>query len=286
MAVNVGAPEKKTGGWQVVGASVAGTSHLQGNVPCHDSFRYKVLSPETVLVAVSDGAGSAAQPQIGSALAVESAMTTLEKQFSAKLPEHERDWRVLLQDVFHEAKAALERKAAETGIALREYAATLIVLVLTKGWTVSGLIGDCAVVVLTATESLESLCQPQKGEYANTTNFLTQDDALARLDIRVLAESSKSAAVFSDGLLELALNISANAPYSPFFKPLFVFIEHVEQEQEAQNQLATFLNSERVNARTDDDKTLILVHRNYAENPFCKELNSERTQENTNAGDN
>ena len=54
-------------------------------------------------------------------------------------------------------------------------------------------------------------------------------------------------------------------PHTPFFTPLFRFAASVEEDDEkrdaAGEQLAAFLSSERVNARTDDDKSLVLAVR-------------------------
>ncbi len=251
--------------WRCVGVSVPGTSHLKADIPCHDSFDYKLLPHGELIIVVSDGAGSAAHAELGSALAVETVIACLEEQLMEKLPTEEDRWEKLVSKAFYEARNALEQKAAETEIDLREYAATLVVLVLAEGWTVGAMIGDGAAVVLNEADELLSLCAPQKGEYANMTNFLIMPDALERVDIQVRQESASSAAAFSDGLLELSLNIAENRPFQPFFTPLFAFVEHIEDEQEAQEQLKGFLNSGRINARTDDDKTLVLASRNIAQ---------------------
>ncbi|MDM8549759.1 PP2C family serine/threonine-protein phosphatase [Desulfobacterales bacterium HSG2] len=245
--------------WKFAGGAATGTSHSRGGMPCHDSFGYKLLDNSAVIIAVSDGAGSSAQPKTGSELSVATAIESLEEQLNEGIPRDETQWKSLIQEAFQKTREALERKASESETALREYASTLILVVLAEGWTVGGLIGDCAAVVLTEDEELVSLCQPQKGEYASTTNFLTQDDVFDSLDIRIRRESAQCVAVFSDGLLELALNIAHNKPYPPFFRPLFAFAESVENEQEARKELESFLDSERVNARTDDDKTMVLA---------------------------
>ena len=51
--------------------------------------------------------------------------------------------------------------------------------------------------------------------------------------------------------------------HSPFFAPLFAWLRpHAEgYSRELSDSLAAFLNSEKVNARTDDDKTFILATR-------------------------
>lgn len=248
-------------GWYTVGASVAGTSHLEREQPCHDNHLIELLPHGEIIIAVADGAGSATKPEIGSKLAVKTAINCIVEKFTNNLPNSDDEWRDFLPIVFETAHSALEHEALTENLALNNYATTLIIVILTEKWTVCGLIGDCVAVILDDNNKLVSLCPPQKGEYANMTNFLTQSNALEQLDIQIQAYSVQGVAVLSDGLLNLALNIAQNEPYSGFFIPLFNFMAEVKNEQEAKQQLEAFLKSERINSRTDDDKTLVLARR-------------------------
>jgi hypothetical protein len=102
---------------------------------------------------------------------------------------------------------------------------------------------------------------PQKGEYANETHFLTQADALERLAVWVFAEPVHALAVMTDGLLRLVLDLERNTPHLPFFRPLLAFAHEVRDEDQGRAELAAFLGSDRVSARTDDDTTLVLAVR-------------------------
>lgn len=255
-------------GWTVVAASVPGTSHRRTALPCQDASAWADLPGGGVVLAVADGAGSAEAAEAASALAVEAAVHGVVQQMAAEPPQTEEDWRRLIANAFTEARAALLLEAANSQASPRAYGTTLVLAVLTKQWTAVGLVGDCAVVVHSVDNknqgALCSLCPPQKGEFANATNFLIQPDALAQLDIAVLPHPVEQAALLSDGLLELALNVAQNRPFPPFFEPLFAFAAGTEDAHAASRQLAEFLDSERVNTRTDDDKTLVLVSRVYA----------------------
>ena len=99
----------------------------------------------------------------------------------------------------------------------------------------------------------------QRGEYANETHFIVQEDALDQLVVEVSDQPVSALAVFSDGLIRLALKMPAQEPHAPFFEPLFGFVRSVKNDAEAVDQLARFLASERVSARTDDDKALVLA---------------------------
>ena len=99
------------------------------------------------------------------------------------------------------------------------------------------------------------------GEYANMTNFVTDENAIEVLATKVYPGRANRVAVFTDGMQRLALNMSTNTAHEPFFDPLFRVLSLATSEQESQLEaaLSAFLNSEAVNERTDDDKTLVLA---------------------------
>ena len=109
--------------------------------------------------------------------------------------------------------------------------------------------------------SLVSTVRPQRGEYANEAYFLTMPQAGEYVEIQVHDLPAQALAVSTDGLLRLALKLPQYEPHRPFFTPLFAFIRGLHEEDLGVQQLADFLGSERVCARTDDDKTLVLAAR-------------------------
>jgi len=250
-----------TSPWRVVGASAVGTSHTKFGTPCQDAFDYQVLPTGVLLIALADGAGSANNAHEGSQLAVETAIKTINTQLQTDIPNSKAEWQTVIKYSFETTRTALIEHASTSQIPLREYATTLILVILTDKWSVGGLIGDCLAVTLNEEEELVVLCVPQKGEYANTTNFITQDNALDQLQIEAKADPEMGVAVFSDGLQSLAVNLVQNKPHAPFFTPLFAFTAAIKDDTSAEQQLAEFLNSDRVNERTDDDKTLVLARR-------------------------
>ncbi|MDM8532634.1 PP2C family serine/threonine-protein phosphatase [Anaerolineales bacterium HSG25] len=247
--------------WRIVGASAIGTSHTKSGAPCQDSFAYKHLPNKGLIIAVADGAGSAPKSDQGSRLIADTAVESLAQQLDSSPPTDEEGWQTAVKTAFGTAQQAVSDQLDDDESTMRDYAATLMLVALTPDWTVGGLVGDSVAVVMDADEVLTILCTPQKGEYANMTNFLTQDNALDMLDVEVSAGGGIGVAVFSDGLQSLAINIAQNKPHVPFFKPLFAFTAAVEDKDEvdAAKQLAEFLNTDRLNERTDDDKTLVLA---------------------------
>lgn len=143
----------------------------------------------------------------------------------------------------------------------RAYASTLTCAILTPDCLMVGQIGDGAVVALAGPDELIAVTRLQRGEYANETHFLIEQDALDQLTIDYLDCPVNGLAVMSDGLIRLALRMPTQEPHLPFFQPLFRFADTIKDAAEASAQLAAFLDSERVNARTDDDKSLVLAVR-------------------------
>jgi hypothetical protein len=245
--------------WHIVGASVGGTSHQQNDIPCQDAHGYRVLLNGAVVIAVADGAGTASRSHEGAQRAVEQALDTLERDLAYDVPRTEFAWQRLMTDAFRQAREAIVRHAGWEDASLRDFAATLTCAVASDEGLALGQIGDCLAVARTGKDDpLFVATQPQRGEYANETFFLTLDDALEHLQVQVYPPV-QALALMSDGLVRLAVNVVENVPHTPFFRPLLDFAVAMKDEKKAQEQLAAFLASERVCARTDDDKTLVLA---------------------------
>ena len=141
------------------------------------------------------------------------------------------------------------------------FATTLTCAVLTTDMVVLGQIGDGFVVSHDEENMMFTLTQPQRGEYANEVYFLSMPRAVDRVDISVHIMDIRALALSTDGLLRLALRLPGYEPHQPFFTPLFNFVSQIEAEELATRQLYEFLISPRVCARTEDDKTLVLISR-------------------------
>ncbi|MCB0064702.1 MAG: protein phosphatase 2C domain-containing protein [Caldilineaceae bacterium] len=247
--------------FRVIAASVQGTSHLRAALPCQDAYAFVETACGDLIVAVADGAGSAAFSAEGARLAVTTAVEQIQQTLARYQPTSPRAWQVTVQSAFLAAQQKLYQRASDDASDPRHFAATLVLLILRKEQAICGLVGDCGAILRHANQTLLSPCPPQRGEYANTTNFIVQPDLFSRLDIQQVAQPITAAALFSDGLAPLAMNLAKNEPYTPFFEPLFGFLAAAKDAAAAVEQLADFLGSDRVNARTDDDKTLVLIQR-------------------------
>jgi hypothetical protein len=250
--------------WQVIGAAVQGLSHQKQDLPCQDALEFRCLPGGVLLVALADGAGSATHSELGARAAVQVSVDSLAFSLEGNHPDECCEWVEIFWGTFENARAALIRLAAERDEPLRDFATTLTCLAATPQQLVVGQLGDGAVVVRGADGALNTVTTLQRGEYANETNFLTQDQALEQVAIQVIDLPIQALAVMSDGLTRLALKRPTNEPHVPFFEPLFAFVETSVPSNDgtqASEKLTAFLSSPRVCERTDDDKALVLALR-------------------------
>jgi len=250
------------GGWKYAASSVIGTSHqTKPEGVCQDFHICRYLDgPHSALLAiVSDGAGSASHSHHGSRRACEYIDDALSQAVPGMLFTHDFALHVL-----QGLRKNLEDMATEFGLKIREFACTLIVAIVDTSRAAFWQVGDGAMCFrLRDEDTFQYAFWPDKGDYANVTFFVTDAKAEEHLEFDVTDGEILELAAFSDGIERLALDFVAGEAHSGFFNGLFPHLRSLEPGHSARvsAQLADFLASERVNKRTDDDKTLILASR-------------------------
>lgn len=244
--------------WKIICGSVRGTSHAVTNQPCQDYCAGSFVGP-TVVAACSDGAGSAELSHLGSKAAVERFMQVAAVSESA--PE-----RPSIEAWVDAARERVLEEAATQGVVPRQLACTLLATFAGDGWVAFVQIGD-GVIVFNGDTGYELAFWPDNGEYANTTRFLTDDDYVKHLRIEIVSRHVTDLAVLTDGLQMLALDFKAARVHDRFFEPLFRTVRNNPNDEALQSSLLEFMDSKRVNERTDDDKTLLLATRTNPDAP-------------------
>ena len=248
-----------TGGWKYAAASVVGTSHLA--VPdgiCQDTHGCSYLDvPDVLVCVVSDGAGSASHSDQGSRLACEVVIRLV--RFSNPEDIHSRS---LAFDTLTAIQQELQAAAEGAGVQFRDFACTLLVAIAGRERVTSWQIGDGAICFRAHSDAdFRYAFWPAKGEYANVTHFVTDSKADEELDFDTAILQVADLALFSDGLERLALDFKTGEVHNAFFQGLFPYLHRRPPGllEDVQSQMVDFLGSDRVNERTDDDKTLILA---------------------------
>ncbi|MEH2313868.1 MAG: PP2C family serine/threonine-protein phosphatase [Nostoc sp.] len=253
--------------WKAVARSAIGTSHQKQGIVCQDYGKYCIFD-DVIVGAVADGAGSAKYSDVGSKLAVETVIKYLGR-ISEYLQKRKRCWQNISQE-FSQTEAdklftktvkkvivELGKQAAKRDYSVNDLACTLLVFVATPDWVAAMQIGDGFIVRRSQESEYELLFQPDKGEFANETTFITSTNALKDMRVKVIPKKQEFICASTDGLEKVAIRLSDWKPFLPFFKPLEEYL-HESVNPKEDKYLIEFLNSERLNSRTDDDKTLLL----------------------------
>ncbi len=238
--------------------------HAASGKACQDAHQARVLAGGTLLLAVADGAGSAEFSAEGAQRAVSEGISSLAIALAGGAPRQEHEWRELMGSAFAGAGAAVAALARARGASVRSFATTLLLLAAGDDWLSVAEVGDGLVVAQEDGDSLALLSGPRRGEYANETSFLNSGAPEEELEILWCRRPVRALAASTDGLLRLALTLPRQEPFAPFFSPLFRFVREAGDLDIAQRNLVSFLDSERIRRRTDDDKTLVIAVRGTA----------------------
>jgi hypothetical protein len=259
--------------WRTLASSVAGTSHVGSGRPCADASVVRDLARarggSLLVAAVADGAGDSPFAPAGSRIACD-VVLELAREWAGEshgpAPVAGRDLTTFDRDEVRRwldsVRVRIAAEAARQERPPSDFSCTLIVALVDAAWAVFFQIGDGAAVYRRGDAGYALAFWPQNGEYANSTWFVTDEDAPMRAQ-SALAEDVHEIALFTDGLQALALRYATRDVHSPFFTPMF---ERLRAEPEEgldglAGELDHFLDSAAVNQRTDDDKTLVLATR-------------------------
>ncbi len=246
--------------WRFAASWTTGTSHLKAGLPCQDRFACSCLPNGGFVAAVADGAGSAARAEEGAEIAVEVAIHAVHRA----VVDGRSDFARLVHEAMVAASEAILTAARVEGREARDFASTLLIAVATCSGGAALQIGDGVIVVCEGSEGWSWVFWPERGEYANTTRFLTDEDAMAHLQVEAFVAPPTDIALMSDGLEPLALHYASKTAHAPFFDPLFKSLRATEGEGEVialSRALESFLASPRLAERTDDDLSLVMATR-------------------------
>ena len=250
------------GRWRVAGASVIGKQHEQAGGQCEDAWscarRALQRGHEVVAVCLSDGAGSAANGRAGARIVSRALAYWLVANADKVIGGTANDQkRVIVSPL----KRVLRRAALRNGATLRSYACTVVAtLTTTDGRWLTVHIGDGAIVGAFA-GTLRIVSAPQKGEFANETFFVTDDDSLESVQIQSGEAGDpdpppEAFALFTDGIEGLLIN-RRTGEISRVLADMFGWLKN---NAESDVSAALDTNLKRVfRERTNDDCSLVLI---------------------------
>ena len=198
------------------------------------------LADGTWLLALADGAGSAAHAQQAAQLASKRCLRYLQRQGRIRL--------ITLLEAFEDVRRALQQRARDTQTRQQEWGCTLIsAVVFPTGECLGASVGD-SWLAYERGGIWQSVFTRDRGAFANETRFIVDGSApiaLARWWI------TGALVACSDGMDELAWSCADSAPYSPFFQGL-------TRHASSQEVLDELFRQPDLVRRLTDDCSLIL----------------------------
>ena len=252
--------------WRIAFASTIGTSHEKNGLPCQDACACNLIQAkdgtEILLAIASDGAGSAIKSEIGSKLSVESFIQNFssiinQEGFQGFAKDDILDWITSIRE-------QISILAEKESLSIRDFACTLVACIIGAEEAIFFQIGDGAIVVAeTESQDYGYVFWPQHGEFANQTNFITQDNFKEALQFEVINKRFVQVALFTDGIERLVLDFQTQAVHSPAFNSIFHWLSNIDDNDVSAHcsVISSYLNSDFINNRTDDDKSLIMAVR-------------------------
>jgi hypothetical protein len=253
--------------WRIALASEIGTSHEAAGTPCQDYADHAIVETplgQVLIVAVSDGAGSAAHSNVGSSIAVRTFISKVEifirdgGQVSGIDAAQASRW---VRDAADAANAAAEVNDHDA----RDHSCTLLAAIIGAEHGAFVQIGDGAIVVSHGDEDGWSyVFWPQHGEFANTTNFIQSTELESVIAFELAPRRIDEVAIFSDGIENLVLHKASRSVQQSFFHSMIQPVRSsstVGLHEALSHALHQYLASSAICDRTDDDKTLVLASR-------------------------
>ncbi len=255
-------------------------------MPCQDAGGCRTVADPAgrpILLAVAcDGAGSATRSLDGANLAVTRFLdgfgeATKRSGFEEVTKRSVLDWLSCL-------RAEIKDRADAEDLNAREFACTVLAAIIGEDRAAFFQIGDGAIVVSNRSEPNDYgwVFWPQHGEFANQTNFITQENAHDVLVFELEERCIDEVAIFTDGLERLVLDLGEKTAHQPFFRTLFGWLIKTEPDPidttiAASPVLDNYLRLSQINDRTDDDKTLILASRRQIPDAKATTVDADQT---------
>jgi protein phosphatase 2C-like protein len=257
--------------WRFASATVIGTSHVKSGTPCQDHYLCRVFrngaDDPIIAIAVSDGAGSATRGEDGATITCAS----LIDQAELFLARNRNLMSVTEQDV-HEwldaVRKAIADRASDAGNEVRDYGCTMLFALVGVEAAVFLQIGDGVIVVNDQEATWSWVFWPERGEFANTTFFVTDAAVANHLRFEQRQGSIDEVALLSDGIEALVLHYASRTVHAPFFDRMFGPVRRskvIGEDLALSQDLESYLSSPAILERTDDDKTLVLASRRQRE---------------------
>jgi len=260
--------------WQPIAASVTGRQHRELQEPGQDRFfvsqwRAKRTGRPLLVVATADGAGSARKSWAGAWAACRALQGQVESLISGGRYGENAFWSefwtgAVIERMLRSAERHVRVWSRAVNARSEDLATTLNLVVAGEDFARFARVGD-GIMGYSDDHSAghwNLAIEPDFGEFAGETTFLTSPEWESRLKILALEHSPQRLFVATDGIGPILFDSRGRAIHSPFVNPLFEALERsTGTGQDPSDRLVRFLASDRVSGICSDDLTLVLVRR-------------------------
>ena len=263
--------------WLTVGASIQGS---RGHAACQDACRF--LDTETYSIGVTaDGLGSRKYSHIGARVAVDTVIDHLKELLHnwATLPSDYVEWEKLFDSVCKKIVQAIHETAKNFSLPVdkdntqeknavvtaHDLACTLTIAVMDNDTLAIYLLGD-GVVVSEELEDYHLLLEPYGLYEPDDTASITSSKYKEKEIILVRnSHDITSLSLMTDWLTYNSIDIKRKKPITAFYSKIHARANPDKSDQEKIERLINFLNLDLFTEYSDDDKTLVTMHRRTKE---------------------
>lgn len=159
--------------WKVSQCAVQGRGHQQKNIPCQDKT-FSLFKNGVQIIALADGAGTASHAEYGAEAVVEEVCELLSEQFQFFYDTDDAE--SVQKGIIGFLLDKLSSRAAELGCEIKDLASTVLFAAIKENQYILGHLGDGVIGYWKGTE-IGVASEPDNGEYANMTVFVTSPSA-------------------------------------------------------------------------------------------------------------
>jgi uncharacterized protein YegL len=262
-------------GWRIVGASRRGKMHAHKGIYREDAFALGEANGWH-LVVVADGGGSCPLSRVGARLAADTAVNTMAHY--ARMSYDRTYAKNICEDALRKsvqnAWEALQNEAQARNKDMKDFGTTFLAMMHRPdeaGHIIGVLqVGDGLVAAELADGSVKALAEPDVGETAGVTLFLTSKpwkEWIDRARVITLESPLKLLAAMCDGVADDFI------PFDPLLRKLFDALDEVTKHEQPALALLDGLTYEK--RGSFDDRTLALIYQAQVRPDWDQEMEPE-----------
>lgn len=235
----------------LAGAAVVGRGHEQNGIPCQDYVCHESYRGIGAIV-LADGAGSASHAEAGAKIVATCVARFLTRNLRELVASEEANARLMILNV---ARQALVEQADQLQIDLRELASTLLFAVSDNKVMLTGQLGDGRIGIRAKYLPVWRVIDTAyKGEFSNTTVFITSPNAEQYLKLALIPVKDVSGCVLMSDGAESCLYQRATEKFAPAVETMYAW-SNLERPASVEAALADNLTN-IIRMRTQDDVSL------------------------------